>query len=294
MNPEEKELKTIVRKLLFKGTVDVVIGFEKGTIPARMRPAFFRDANAVDRLVWNSHCSNNLAVYLPAMFRKPMHAKDWKPPKVAIVAKGCDGRSVVGLLKEKQVPRDNIVIIGMPCPGMMDGDELQQACLECTHPFPEVTDIAVGGSSREKAEKRHEQIIAFEAKSPDQRWQYFTEEISKCIRCYSCRQACPNCYCETCFADQTKPRWLGVGDDISDVMSYHIGRIFHQAGRCVECDACVRACPMGINLRLFTQKLPASVEKLFGYIPGLSEEEPPLLCTFSENDNQDFITEPDK
>jgi formate dehydrogenase subunit beta len=294
MNEMESELRTIVRGLLSEGSIDVAIGYEKGTIPQKMRPAFFRDAEAVNRLVWNSHCSNNLAVYLPRMFRKPLRARDWTPPKVAIVTKGCDGRSVVGLLKEKQVPRENLVIIGMPCPGMMNGDELHRACLECAHPFPEVVDITVGGSARDKAERRREQLIAFEAKSPDQRWQYFTDEISKCIRCYACRQACPNCYCETCFADQTKPRWLGAGDELSDVMLYHIGRIFHQAGRCVECDACVRACPMEINLRLFTQKLPDSAEKLFGYIPGISEEEPPPLCTFSEGDDQKFITEPEK
>jgi formate dehydrogenase subunit beta len=294
MNEVESELKAVAHKLLSEGAVDVVIGYEDATIPQKTRPAFFNDAEALKRLVWNSHCSNNLAIYLPGMFRKPVYARDWKPPKVAIVAKGCDGRSVVGLLKEKQVPRDNLIIIGMPCPGMMEGDDLLQACLECFNPLPEVVDIMISGKAREKAERKREQLSAFETKSPDQRWQYFTDEISKCIRCYACRQACPNCYCETCFADQTKPRWLGAGDDLSDIMSYHIGRIFHQAGRCVECDACVRACPMGINLRLFTQKIPASIERLFGYISGISEEETPPLSTFSEDDSQEFITEPSK
>jgi len=294
MNEVVNELKAVVHKLLSEGAVDVVIGYEDATIPQKTRPAFFRDAEALEKLAWNSHCSNNLAVYLPRMFRKPLHARDWTPPRVAVVAKGCDGRSVVGLLKEKQIPRENLVIIGMPCQGMMDGDELHRACMECTHPFPEVVDIPVSGSARDKAEKRREQLVAFEAKSPEERWRYFTDEISKCIRCYACRQACPNCYCESCFADQTKPRWLGRGNDISDIIAYHIGRIFHQAGRCVECDACVQACPMGIDLRVFTQKLPALVEQLYGYIPGISEEDPPSLCTFNEADSQEFITEPPK
>ena len=75
-------------------------------------------------------------------------------------------------------------------------------------------------------------------------------------------------------------------------MLYHIGRIFHQAGRCVECDACVRACPMNIDLRTFTQKLVKDTGELFGYVAGMSFEELPPLCTFKEDDNQDFITEP--
>jgi hypothetical protein len=51
---------------------------------------------------------------------------------------------------------------------------------------------------------------------------------------------------------------------------------------------------MGIDLRVFTQKLPSLVEQLYGYIPGISEEEPPSLCTFNEADSQEFITEPPK
>lgn len=70
-------------------------------------------------------------------------------------------------------------------------------------------------------------------------------------------------------------------------------RIFHQAGRCVDCGACVRACPMNINLRLFTRVLVDEVKERFGYEPGVSIKEPPPLATFSLNDKQEFMTEPD-
>ncbi len=76
-------------------------------------------------------------------------------------------------------------------------------------------------------------------------------------------------------------------------MLFHLIRIFHQAGRCVECDACLRACPMGVDLRPFTQKIVKDVEELFGYLPAFDAEELPPLSTFSEKDSDAFITDPE-
>ncbi len=170
-------------------------------------------------------------------------------------------------------------------------DILVSACSECPSPFQEGARVFIEGAPRAKGGTQYAKLAEFEKMSSGERWNYFREEISKCIRCFACRQACPNCYCKVCFADQTKPSWLGEGDDITDSMMFHIGRIFHQAGRCVECDACVNACPMDIDLRIFTQKLGKDVKDLFGYVPGLSDEDLPL-CTFKEDDSQEFITEP--
>jgi ferredoxin len=332
MNTIETKLRDAVKNLLAEGKVDLVIGYEEGSLPLKSRPCFVRSADEADKLVWNSYCTNNLSVYLPRLFERPTNPREeYKPPNVGIVAKGCDARSVVGLLKEHQVPREHLVVIGIPCPGMVDpakveaaldgarvsecregtdgtlevttrsgekrtlkrAEVLAEACRECPYPSPEIADVQIEGEPKAASDERYEEVRAFEAKSPEERWQYFVTEISKCIRCYACRQACPNCYCKVCFADQTKPEWIGASDDLSDVMLYHIGRIFHQAGRCVECDACVRACPMGIDLRLFTQILGQNVEELFDYVPGLSVEELPPLCTFKQDDSQSFITEPE-
>ncbi len=300
----ETKLKDTVKGLLAEGKVDLVVSYEKGTLPRTSRPAFIRSADDVDRLVWNDHCFNNLAVYLPGLFERPAHLKPDQQhvlPTVGIVAKGCDARSIVGLIKEHQLPRENVVIVAVPCAGMAsrqpsahagDEDALDDACLQCTHPTAEDADVVIEGEGRAAGDRQFDKVDEFEAMSADQRWQRFTAEISKCIRCYACRQACPNCYCKVCFADQTKPSWVGAGDELSDLMLYHIGRMFHQAGRCVACDACVRACPMDIDLRLFTQKLVKDVEDLFGYVPGMSLEEPPPLCTFQQDDSECFITEP--
>ncbi|MFH1556920.1 MAG: 4Fe-4S dicluster domain-containing protein [Pseudomonadota bacterium] len=333
MNETESKLKDAVKELLATGRVDLVIGYEKGSLPLRSRPCFVRRAEEVDRLVWNSYCTNNLAVYLPRLFEKPARPKpEYAPPKVGIVGKGCDTRSVIGLIKEHQLPRENIVLIGMPCAGMIDvrkveaalggapvadgkkgadgtfevttvagqtkqlkkEDVIADACRECSYPSVDGVDIQIEGDAIAATQARYTEVAEFEAKSPEERWQYFIGEMSKCIRCHACRQACPNCYCKVCFVDQTKPRWVGAGDDLSDAVVYHLGRIFHQAGRCVECDACVRACPMGIDLRLFTAKLRKDVNELFAYVPGLSLDELPPLCTFAADDSQGFITEPEE
>ena len=329
MQDIETQLRETVKDLLSTEKVELVIGYERGSLPLRTRPCFVRDADAADKLVWNPFCTNNLAVYLPRLFEKPAHIRgEWTPPKVAVVAKHCDARSIIGLIKEHQVPRDNVTIIGVPCSGMVDlrkaeaaaearltdcqaaGDGFEattssgetqtlpadeviaDACLECAHPAPEGADIVLEGESRTPAQERFEKAKALEALSPADRWQAFVQEISKCVRCYACRQVCPNCYCKICFADQTKPRWMGAGDELTDLLLFHIGRIFHQAGRCIECDACVRACPMHIDLRLFTQKLVKDVEELYDYVPGLSVEDLPPLCTFAQDDSESFITEP--
>jgi ferredoxin len=315
MNETQTRLRTTVKDLLGGGKIDAFIGYERGSLPFRSRPLFAERAEDTEKLVWDWFCANNLAVYLPLLFEKKKNGEEL--PKVGIAAKGCDLRSIFGLVKERQLPRKNITIVGVPCRGVVDaaklsalagegvltGEEdqlskiaeqriLQDVCLECRHTEANGADVLIDGTPRDKGTQNFDTVSAFEAKPAKERWNYFESEVSKCIRCYACRQSCPNCYCKVCFADQGKPGWLAGGTHISDLMLFHIGRIFHQAGRCVGCNACVRACPMGIDLGTFTQKLVKDVQELFQYTPGLPLEEPPPLCTFKADDSQDFITEP--
>ena len=290
-------------KLLADKRVDLIIGFRSGSHAGTARPFFARTAHDVESLVWNRHCTGNLAAFLPRLFEKPQKPReDYKPPRIGIISKGCDARSIAGLVKEKQAPRANIVIIGMPCGGMKAASrrgkdaagELLPACIECVSPTVQGADITIDGESRKAAKAVYSRVKEFEKKSAAQRWQIFTEEISRCIRCNACREACPNCYCKVCFADQRKPAWVSPAAVLSDTMVYHLGRMFHQAGRCVECDACVNACPMGIDLRLFTQKLASDAYELFGCVPGVTGEEVPLLNTFKQDDSESFITDPEE
>jgi ferredoxin len=303
MQNTEKKLRETAKKLLADHTVDCVIGFKDGSRPKTSRPFFARKPHDVEKLVWNMYCAANLATFLPKLFEKPQRpTKDYKAPRIGIVVKGCDSRSVLGLVKAKQVPRDNIVIIGMPCTGMVPAskneksasEEIARACVECVSPAGKGADIVIDGESRKPAKADYGRIKKFEARPSEERWKIFIEEISKCIRCNACREACPNCYCKVCFADQKKPAWVSPANVLSETIVFHLGRMFHQAGRCVECDACVNACPMEIDLRLFTQKLASDAKELFGSVPGVTDDEVPALNTFMQDDSECFITDPEE
>ncbi len=332
MTSIQDEIRKTAGQLLAEAKADVVIGFSESSLPMRATPCFITEAESAQQLVWNSYCLNNLAVYLPRCFTPDPRLKEQPPaPKVAIILKGCDGRSTVGLIKEQQVPRENLTIIAVPCEGMLDvtiawqlvgtseiisteeqgdvviikddtGKEtklgrdklLAEACRFCTRRAAPVSDIVIGQLPQdEKMLAPDERFEEFLKKSTAERWEQFCSELSKCVLCKACRSACPNCYCKVCFADQTRPNWTGSGRELHDVISYHLGCIFHQAGRCVDCGACVRACPMGIDLRTFTYGLVKDAKELFGYTAGLDLEQVPLLTEFSASDSNNFITEPE-
>ena len=308
-------MRQTARKLLEEDKVDVIIGFEDGTLPLRSSPCFIRSSDGVERLTWNSSCENNLAQYLPG-----------RTERVGIIAKGCDSRAIVGLIQEKQIGRDQVVILGVPCQGMIDrkkveqalegkeisgaeekGEEisvqgagfdktlprtdlLHQSCKTCRHRNPRVYDFLLGDKVAESENvDEYADVKEFDRKSAEQRWDYLSNELSKCIRCYACRNACPFCYCRECFVDSSRPQWIGKTTDITDTQLFHLIRALHLAGRCVGCAACERACPMGVNLMMLNKKLEEDVEELFGYKAGLSLEELPPLATYKPEDQQEFI-----
>jgi len=146
---------------------------------------------------------------------------------------------------------------------------VQAACRECRFPRPDGVDHPIVGEARTPGDGGEAAVSELEALDPAERWARFSAEMAKCIRCNACRQACPTCWCKECFAEHTDLKWIGVGTDETDAMAFHLIRIYHQAGRCTQCDACVRACPMGVDLRPYTRKIGKDVRELFGYVTGL-------------------------
>jgi ferredoxin len=198
-----------------------------------------------------------------------------------------DGREV----REARVSDGTLTVRG---PGFEETIEIESVlddtCHACRHRMPTVYDILVGENLPAAPDiEEEETVLELESWSADERWEYFSNEFARCIRCYACREACPVCYCPECFVDQTQPEWFAKSDELSDIMAFHIVRVFHVAGRCLGCGACARACPMGIDLRTLVKKIEEDVQDLFDYESGLDLDSVPPLMTYRQGDPQDFI-----
>lgn len=287
------KIREIAKELLRNKKVDVIIGFEKGTIPFKSRPVFIDKEEDVEKLVFDKFCENNLAAYI----------RRYPDKKIGIIAKGCDSRAIVQLIIEKQIKRENLVIIGVVCEGIYDrkkiiedgrkieeinDDYLYINCKTCQYPEPVIYDYIVGEKNK-KRERNYDDIEKIEKMSDDERWEFFKSEFSKCIRCYACREACPMCYCEFCFVDINQPRWLEGGGDVPEKGFWNIGRVYHLSGRCVECGACERACPMDISIFTLLRKINKDIYNEFGYEAGLKTDDKPFLDQYKFEDKQEFI-----
>ena len=303
-------IRKIAARLLKDKSVDMVLGFRAGSVPMMNEPCLVRQPAAVDRLVWDSHCGINLANYLTD-----------RKEKIAVIAKGCDSRNIVTHIIENKITREQLVIIGVPCKGMIDKrrltrmvdgeidrvvetadgrvmvtgrwgektlakpDLLQSNCQTSIHRNPVIYDELAGPLVEEPTDvDRYADVRAIEALPAEARWAYFEDLLAPCIRCYACRNACPLCYSPTCFVDESRPQWVGKSVDPEDVRTFHLLRAFHGAGRCTDCGACERACPVDINMRVFSKKLEKDALELFGWEAGLSLDQRPPLDTFQPDD----------
>lgn len=315
MSQIAQQIKEAAKRLLQEGRVDCVIGFKKGTVPMQEQPYFAYTAEEVENLTWSGFCTNNLANFLIG-----------RTGKNAIVAQGCVSRNIVGLIKENQVERDYVYILGVHSPGMLDAKKIQDRfpdkiitaveenkdevlvkgpsleervprrdlkrnnCYTCTHRNAVLYDEFIGETGDETGGGDIDKVAApWEKLSSDERWEKFQETFQDCIRCYACRNACPLCYCNVCFVDENKPQWVGKGQEENDIYTFHLVRALHCAGRCTDCGACESACPVGIKMRVLTNKIEKDIRELFDYSPGLDLESTPPLSVYNPNDPEDFI-----
>jgi len=312
----EQKLRREARDLLEQGKVDRILGYEAGSLKFTTTPLVTADKDDTERLVINPFMVNNLSVFLTGM-----------EGKTGIVAKGCDSRSIVSLMQDRKVARENLVILGIPCPGLIDvrkieallgkdSDELEDIaregdkvtvtaagtktelplakvlfdnCLACDMPTPEEYDVLLGEPQSPVADPAASRadIEELEAMSPEQRWEFWKGEFSRCTRCYACRNACPACFCQRCFVEETDPQWVLPAPRWQDNLIFQLIRTIHVAGRCTDCGNCERACPAHIPLRSLSKKMYDMVDELFHYRAGMDRNPEPLLTAYEASEAED-------
>ncbi len=310
-----EKIREIAKKLLEEGKIEAFLCYEGTSHPFRNRAVLVKSPEEVKKLLWPSFGVINLATPLQKL----------KGQKAGILATGCVSRAIVVLIQEGQLKREDLFVVGVPCPGMLDPSKvrdkapeiidviddlkdevlivtpedkikfsreelLRNNCQECRHPVPPLYDLLLDFSGREKSPDPYRRVQEIEDLTLEERWQWFEREVlRRCFRCYACRQACPLCYCPTCFVDDSRPQWVGKTRDLIDTALYHLVRAYHLAGRCVDCGSCEAACPMDIPLRLLTKKLEKEALLAFSFEAGLDPEAPLLFTSFDENDPEDFM-----
>ncbi|MBI5532429.1 MAG: 4Fe-4S binding protein [Deltaproteobacteria bacterium] len=285
-------LQELARKLLTDKTANVVIGWGQG--PRGPRPIFVTQPEHADRLIFDTRCVHNLATYL-----NPRRAHLVPFVKKAVVVKPCDARAVAGLIRETQVKREDVVLIGMRCGGVvrdsdMDG-KLTEAtvsprCMDCPDREPKLADHLMGEEASAPPKGKGPDMIAkLDAMSPAERWEFWQKELERCVRCHACREVCPMCFCDRCIADKSMPQWIESSPHPRGNLSWQMTRVMHMAGRCVGCGECTRACPVDIPLGLILRKMTQTVEERFGYRVSDDPTVPAPMGAYRLDDKQEFI-----
>ena len=281
-------------ELLSDGTVDRVIGWKMGEFAYDVTPAVFRSADELEEsFVWNDFCGANFSKYLVKVTAKG-------EGKVLVFLKSCDTYSFNQLLTEHRFDREKVYAIGVPCNGMLDPkllkdraegilsvndngetveietlydgtvsvkrDELlPDRCLNCKSKKHVAYDELLGEDGEVAESARFDEVAALEKMSADERYAFWQNELSRCIRCNACRDVCPACTCEKCVFDNPNSALenKAPANEFEEKM-FHIIRAFHVAGRCTDCGECSRVCPQSIPLHLLNRKFIKDIDSFYG------------------------------
>ena len=314
---KDVELKMLERAkaLLESGEVSRVIGWKKGDFCYDPSPAAFETVEELGGFVYNWFCGANLSKYLIEQSKKE--------GKTAVFLKPCDSYSFNQLVKEHRIKRENVYVIAVECLGKLDIEKIKAkgvsliTDVEVVDKEVKVTSVygvetlnkpEVVLTKCETCEKTHqvkdEEIILherperdvnrfaevekLEAMTEDERFAFWREQLSKCIRCNACRNVCPACSCVKCVFDNPASGIAAkANDDKFEEQLFHIIRAFHVAGRCTDCGECTRVCPQNIPLHLLNRKFIKDIDGLYGeYQAGETAEGKTPLTSYTEGDTE--------
>lgn len=300
--------------LLADGTVDRVLGWKAGEFGYDVTPAVFRSAQELEQsFVWNDFCGANFSKYLVK--------ETLGEGKVLVFLKPCDTYSFNQLLTEHRFDREKVYAIGVPCDGMLDGGKLRDRagelasfavegdtvtvetlydgtltlpraellpdrCVNCKSKKHVAYDELLGEDGDVLDSHRFDEVERLERMTADERYAFWQNELSHCIRCNACRDVCPACTCEKCVFDNPNS---GVENKAAansfEEKLFHIIRAFHVAGRCTDCGECSRVCPQHIPLHLLNRKFIHDIDRFYGdYQAGAEVGSRAPIVNYSKDD----------
>ncbi len=282
--------------LLSDGTVSSVLGWKKGEFDYDITPAVFTSREELSEgFVFNDFCGANFSKYLVSKTQK-------NEGKILVFLKPCDTYSFNQLLTEHRFDREKVYAVGIPCEGMADinkvkaitgegiasidteGEKtavttlyaddpilidpksvLAERCINCKSKKHAAFDELLGDEGEVIESHRFDEVSKLEAMTPDERFAFWQNELSRCIRCNACRDACPACTCEKCVFDNPNSGVENKSPANSfEEKLFHIIRAYHVAGRCTDCGECSRVCPQNIPLHLLNRKFIKDINEFYG------------------------------
>ena len=302
------------KELLADGSVNRVIGWKKGEFAYDITPAVFKSAEELDNdFIYDDFTAANVSKYLVNETKKE--------GRVLAFLKPCDTYSFNQLIKEHRIKRENVYVIGIPGGPKLDIEKIKAKgitgilsvknenytlkietlygnetmpfyeaictkCESCKSKKHVVYDELIGEDGDILDSNRFDMVEKLENMSSEERFDFWREQLSKCIRCNACRNVCPACTCEQCVFDNPDSgvQNKAASDSFEENM-FHIIRAFHVAGRCTDCGECSRVCPQNIPLHLLNRKFIKDINELYGeYQAGADTESRAPLTNYTKDD----------